>query len=276
MNLLDEPDEAVFLKIKEEILQHGHRILPYVQEVYDNSFESILRRRSKEIIDGIHFDLLLDDFKRWDKGSQSIEEAIILLSKIHDFEFQKEDMMSRFAVLYTDVWRELNDHLTALEKTKIINHIVFEVHHYGVYSYRDAPEEQYFVPHNLAYKRATEISICAIYLWIAEKLDLPLKAVVLPQKLILAYLSPDMHYDMNMTTKNRILFYTNPADRGAVFTRKEVYMYLEMNKITKKSSYFEPISNREFVKYYLNIIKDIENPKYKMMADEIERVLSDD
>lgn len=179
--------------------------------------------------------------------------------------------MSRFAFVLMDVWRELNDHLTALEKVKIINHILFSVHHFHVYSYDEAPDEQYFISFNLAYKRATEVSICALYLWIAEKLSLPVRAVILPRKVLLAYLRTEKQ-DPAMAQSD-VLFYINPAERGNVFSHGEMKHFLTLIKARDKMSYLEPVSNRQFVKYYLRKIKNIESRKYKSIVEEIELVL---
>ena len=93
-------------------------------------------------------------------------------------------------------------------------------------------------------------------------LELPIYGVNLPFHFILAYVD---HYDKSLSlfeeeAKERILFYINPFNKGAIFTEKEIMIYL--NKINPnideediKPKYFLPCSKKEIIRVLLTHLK---------------------
>jgi regulator of sirC expression with transglutaminase-like and TPR domain len=276
VNLLDEPDELVFQQIRDEIHHHGMDILPMLVEAHKDSFDDIIRQRSMSLIQDIYFDDLYEHFSELLQNKElRIQDSAILLSKLHTINILEENILFHFSSIYVDVWKEFNERLTALEKIKIINHIIFQVHGFSIVP-KDEEREAHFFPHTTLFeRRGSEISLSILYHWIAEKLNLPLKVVLLPGKIILAYLDERDMPPVKISQQTNILFYINPSDKGAVFSRKEITKYLKMNKIPEKDSYFQPVSNRKFITHYLLFIEKHTRESIASKAKQIRHLFNE-
>jgi len=84
-------------------------------------------------------------------------------------------------------------------------------------------------------KKGNPISLCAIYMLVAQKLGLPVYGVNLPNLFVLTYNSAD------------ITFYINAFNKGLIFRRQDIYNYLEHLKIAPKEEFFEPTDSHQIV-----------------------------
>ncbi|HTF04635.1 MAG TPA: hypothetical protein VK826_11450, partial [Bacteroidia bacterium] len=65
ISLLDDPDEQVFLQIKEKLLSMGFEVIPALESAWENSFDTILQQRIESIIHKIQADALVRAVKEW-------------------------------------------------------------------------------------------------------------------------------------------------------------------------------------------------------------------
>ncbi len=255
LQLIDDPDESIYHKVRSEILQCDISILPLLEKVNHDSLNPLVNQRISELIKNLYDKDLFSHFLNWNKNhNKQFEEGLFLISKIYFQSLKKEEFIHPFATLYTDIWRELNESLTALEKIKIINHLLFKVYDISTLPPSKTSVEELFIPTIFKTKKTSNISITALYLWIAEKLELPIEAVILPQKTILAYYSNHL-----LTKQKTVLFYISPSDFGSVFTKKEIEVFLNNEKIEEKQSYFEGVSTNSFFLHYLSLIEQQQN-----------------
>ena len=255
LKLIDDPDESIYQEVRREILLCNITVLPLLDKVNQNSLNPLVNQRIAELINTLYDKDIYSYFLDWSQNSNnSYEDGLFLTSRLYFQSLNKEEFLLPFTTLYTDIWKEMNESLTALEKIKVINHILFKVSKFSIISSAKASIEQLFIPTILKTKETTDISITALYLWITEKLELPVKAVLLPQKTILAF------YTKHTVTKQKtVLFYISPSDYGSVFTKKEIEKYLKEGKIEKKESHFKGISTKSFFSHYLSIIEQQHN-----------------
>jgi regulator of sirC expression with transglutaminase-like and TPR domain len=255
LKLIDDPDESIYQKVRSEILLCNITVLPLLDKANQNSLNPLVNQRIAELTKTLYDKDLYSHFLDWNQNRNNpYEDGLFLTSRLYFQSLNKEEFLRPFTTLHTDIWREMNESLTALEKIKIINHILFKVSKFSIISSTKASIEQLFIPTILKTKKATDISITALYLWITEKLKLPVKAVLLPQKTILAF------YSHHTPTKQRtVLFYISPSDSGSVFTKEEIEKYLKEMKIEKEKSHFKGVSTKSFFSHYLSIIEQQHN-----------------
>ena len=51
-----------------------------------------------------------------------------------------------------------------------------------------------------------------------------------------------------------VLFYINPFNNGAVFTRREIELFIQQMKFRPEKSFFEPCSNPAIIRRLINIL----------------------
>ncbi|MCE3259553.1 MAG: hypothetical protein K0S12_1194, partial [Bacteroidetes bacterium] len=174
-----------------------------------------------------------------------------------------------------DVWLEIHDDLTGLEKVKIINHILFEIHQFsGNITNYHAPQNS-FINVVLENKKGNPVMLSVVYALICKELNIPVYGVNLPQHFVLAYVNDYANlYDTNhKTLSDNILFYINPFSKGLIFSQKDIDSFLKQLNIEPENKYYLPCSNLEIVKRVLNnLIYSYEKLGYLEKVDELKRL----
>lgn len=253
IKLLDEPDDAAYEKIRQSILARGNEALPLLEHSLENAFEPIVQERIGEIVATLKQENLLARFSNWaHSDAPDLLEGHLLATRTAYPDLDEGLLLRQMEQLKMEVWIELNDHLTALENVKVLNHILYDVHGFSGSEMNPPPPESHFLNTLLEGKRGNPVALGMLYITLARRLGLPISGVNLPQHFILAYLN-----DPTATNpaSEDILFYINPFNKGAVFTRREIDLYLKQMKYKPDRSYFEPCSNPVIIKRLLHSLK---------------------
>jgi len=245
VNLLDEPDENAFLKVKEKLYYFGKDALPFLEHARDDVFDSRVQERIDQIIHRIYLDEITDEFTHWlNTGSSDLLKGFILVSRTDNPLLEEDSITREVEQLRMDAWLELNDDLTALEKIKVLNHIMFHVHSFDGNKIYPMAQENFYLPSLLKTRKGSSLSLGMLYIIIAQKLNIPIVGVNLPQHFILAYVSEEK---IDLPAVDDVKFYINPMNKGSVFTRREIELFISQLKIPADISYFTPCSNIDII-----------------------------
>jgi regulator of sirC expression with transglutaminase-like and TPR domain len=97
-----------------------------------------------------------------------------------------------------------------------------------------------------------------LYLIIGQFLELPLFGVNLPGHLILSYVNDRFKLkDKKKYNSADVMFYVNPFNNGAVFTKSEIELYIKQLKISPKEKYYLPSNNISIIKRYLKELEKL-------------------
>jgi hypothetical protein len=145
INLLDDPDEKIFSTIKGRILDLGEKAIPVLEDAWESSVNILLQTRIENIIHRIQFSKALDSITEWkNKKTPDLLEGALLVARYQYPELDESKVNEAIRQLHQDVWLEMNDQLTALEKVRVVNHIFFDVHRFvGNTENYTAPENSY-------------------------------------------------------------------------------------------------------------------------------------
>ncbi len=277
ISLLDDPDELVFRQVSTKFLSLGQEVIPVLEDAWEHSFDTLIQNRIENIIHQIQFDLIKEALKEWAKPEQQdLLEGALLIARYQYPDIDLAKILKQIAQIKQDVWLELNEYLTALEKVKILNHILFDVHNFsGNTTNYHAPQNSY-INNVLESKKGNPLLLSIIYTIIAQELEIPIYGVNLPEHFILCFADIEM---MGMPTSkgnegSNVLFYINPFSKGAVFGQKEVDAFLMQLKLAPMAKYYEPCSNLEIIKRLLrNLISSYEKLGYPDKSEELRGLL---
>lgn len=245
ISLLDEPDETSFTLIRNKILSYENDAMVLLEKALDNSFDPLIRERITDILSKIRMDKLLHDFSTWvNFGSSDMLNGFLLISGYDNPELSKDSLIHRVEQIKMDVWLELNENLTALENIKVLNHILYEVYHFDGYHSMVNTPRNFFLDNLIETRKGNPLSLGILYMVIAQRLNLPVFGVNLPQHFILAYLTET---GIAAPTDEDVLFYINPFNLGSVFTRREVELFIRQLKIKPEQSFYSPCSNVDVI-----------------------------
>ena len=275
ISLLEDPDEEVYTQVKDKLLEFGPEVIPLLENAWEeNSFGVLFQNRVEEIVHAIQCDNVFDALQQWArKGGQDLLEGMLIIARYQYPDLDEEAVIDKLNQVQQDIWIELNNNLTALEKVKVMNHIFFEVHGFiGNTTNYHAPQNSY-INSVLESHKGNPISLAVLYILVATKLDLPIYGVNLPRHFILCYVDRLGSLSLSNAEEQQILFYINPFSRGTVLSKREVEHFLKQLKLEKKKSYFQPCTNLDVVTRVLNnIIYSYEKLGYPDKVGELKRL----
>ncbi len=243
IHLLDDPDQQVYQSVNKNLLSQGSDIIPVLEKAWESSTDELYQGRLEKLIQEINNKEASTGLKKWlTSDRKDLVDGACLLAKFQYPDLDKKEIDFFIDKIVKSVWLELNDRLTALEKIRILNHIIFE--EYGF----SGNQSNYYSPDNnyinsvLDTKKGNPLSLAIIYSAVAMKLDLPVYGVNLPKNFILAY-TDKKHNDIPGDPGTRILFYINPFRQGVILNRSEIESFIKNLDLNPDPSFFNPCSN---------------------------------
>ncbi len=278
INLLDDPDELIYTQVKDKFVSFGTQVIPYLELAWENSFDMLMQKRIEDIIHYIQMDTLKSELRKWIEFDQDdLLKGSLLLARYQYPDFDEEKIRKQIQQITQDVWLELNEDLTALEKIKIVNHILFEVHQFGgnIANYH-APQNS-FLNAVLETKKGNPVSLSILYILVCKQLNIPVYGVNLPEHFIVAYVDDFFNLikinDDNAEADN-ILFYVNPFSKGIIFQRHDIDQFLGQLKLEPKPQFYKPCSNVAILTRVIrNLIYSYEKLGHEDKIEELKEIL---
>ncbi len=249
--LLDDPDEDIILHVEKQIMQLGENAIDDLELEWENSDNPIIVQRIENLIFEIKSNKYKELLQKWiESGAVDLMEGSLLVAQYQYHNLNQEKVYDFLKKIEQDIWIEINDYQTALEKTKIINHIF-----YNIYGF-DGNKENYHAPQNsfiqkvIEQKKGTPLSLGILYMHIAQKLEIPIYGVNVPNHFVLVY----KNNDFAVEPFDKYLFYINPFSNGSVFGRFELEDFIQQLQIPAQNAYFEACTNKDIVKRMIHNI----------------------
>jgi regulator of sirC expression with transglutaminase-like and TPR domain len=242
------------------------------------------QQRLENIIHQLQFNALFNEFEEWYKtNDHDLLHGVYLVSKYRFPEYDKQHLISAIEKLRLDVWLELNYELSPYEKVRIINYILYQVHGLkgNVDNYHDPANS--FINQVLETKKGNPILLAVIYMLVAQRLNVPIFGVNLPQHFVLAYLEEFGKSNVEMkfneieewlNQSGKVLFYVNAFNGGTIFSKTNLEQFLSQINIEIKGDFLLPCSNLDVIKRILrNLASAYEKLKKVEKQKEIMKIL---
>lgn len=266
IRLLDEPNQKIYSQIKDKIFAYGYDAIPKLEDVWANSFDLVLQERSLNLIHEIQFTSTCLELSKWAVlESNDLLKGFIIFSKYNYPDLDTDKMINITARIIQDVWLELNDKLTALEKIKVVNHVFFSIHKFR------GNKRNFYSPDNFAINNVLEskvgnpVSLGILYLSVCQSLKIPVAGVNLAKHFVLAY--------MDENNGNEVMFYLNPFNQGTVFTKNEIDLFIDQLKVERKKEYYTSCDNLTIMNRLIDdMILSYEKLGYKDKIEELKKL----
>jgi regulator of sirC expression with transglutaminase-like and TPR domain len=270
LRLLEDDDTQVTSIVTNKILEKGAVVITDLEKAWESSDNQNFQRKIEDLIHGIQFNILKSDLSLWlREGTDNLLYGAFLVARYQYPDLEYIDIEEEIEILKRAVWIELHENLTALEKVRIINHILFAVNNFTGNTTNYFSPGNSFINQVLESRKGNPITLSVIYASIARKLDIPVYGVNLPLNYLLAYVVADYHED-----PDNVLFYINPFNLGTVLGRKEIEHFLKEQKLDPLQEYFRPCSNRITIERILrNLFFAFEKQGQSQKVNEINDLL---
>ncbi len=267
LQLIDDPDEDVYNTVSDRIITFGKEIIPNLENLWENISNEDTQERIELLIHRLHLRDLTTEFEEWKHGESDLLLGAILVAKYHYPDMQPAIILQEIEKLRRNMWLELNNYLTPIEKINVLNSIFYNYYKQkGVEISYESPDP-FLINKVLETKKGNAISNGILLIVLCTLLDIPVKAINIPRQFILGY------FDENFEALNpvghsseKINFYIDPLN-GQMYSHKDVENYFKKLAVPPVSSYFRPISNTRIIQYLLEELSkcyDNDRNQYKM------------
>ena len=236
VSLLDDPDLEVKNHVRDRIITLGAEIIPFLEQKWEASFNPEVQKEIEELVHDLQFSLVKSRFAEWrDTEDRDLLTGLWILNTYQYPDLEYSKLNAAMHQIYFEVWTSFKNDLQPYEQIRIINNVLFNTLRFS------ANTKNFHSPGNsmlstvLDTKRGNPITLCTIYLLVAKKLGLPIYGVNLPNLFVLTYKSAD------------ISFYINVFNKGLIFSRQDIFNYLEHLKIEPQDMFFEPCAHIDII-----------------------------
>lgn len=276
LTLLEDPDKEIHEAIYQSLLEKGTEIVPELEKAWEVSEDSTIQDKLEDIIHKIQLNAIQKSLDTWIKnGGIDLLEGAHIVARYQYPELGFFELLNPIEKIKHDALQEINDNLTALEKVKILNHILFDIHKFTGNTNNYYSPQNSFLNQVILSKKGNPISLGIVYIVLAQKLGLPIYGVNLPKNFILAYI--DEFYELlgsDSSNSDNVLFYINPFNHGAVLGKKEIDFFLKQQNITPEEMFYQPCSNIEIIqRLLLNLIYSYEKLEYESRIKDLQTLL---
>ncbi|MCU0397200.1 MAG: transglutaminase-like domain-containing protein [Cyclobacteriaceae bacterium] len=263
VSLLDDDDEQVVTHVVDKIKTLGKDVIPYLEKEWENNFNPQVQQKIESLIHDLQLELLKQRFKQWyESEDQDLLKGLWLIATYQYPDLELETLKQELEQIYYEAWLEFKPDLYAYDQVKVLNGVLFNKLRFT------ANTKNFHSPGNsminvvLETRKGNPISLCVIYMMVAQKLKLPVHGVNLPNLFVLTY------------KDNTNQFYINAFNKGLIFSRQDIENYIHELRLTPQPSFFEPCSNLEIIRRVLrNLIMSFDKMGEHGKAEEVKEVL---
>ncbi len=272
IKLLDDPDPQIFDHVEDKLLSYGNEAIGFLESAWENSFDAILQERIENVVHKIQHQNVREDLALWyQSGGFDLLRGFLIVNKYQYPDLNEDKIINQIEAIKRDVWLQMMYEATPAEKVKLLNHIFYNVYGFSGNTKDHHSAQNSYLSQVLESKKGNQISLAIIYSVIAQKLDIPIYGVNLPQHFVLAYVDEFEQLEKEAA----ILFYINVFNKGYIFGKRDIDQFLRQLQIKPESFFYEPCSNTEIIKRVIrNLISAYEkagaNEKVKELVNLLE------
>lgn len=257
IRLLDDPDSEIYGHVYNKLFSYEAEAITYLESAFEQAFDPVLQERIANLVHEIQFSSLKNDLKLWNQsGAFDLLQGILIINRYQYPDLDEQKVINQIEAIKRDIWLQMMNEASPKEQIKLINHVFYNIYGFSGNTANHLDPQNSYLSQVLEIKKGNQISLAIIYSIIAQKLDIPVYGVNLPQHFILAYLDESMQSEF----ESGILFYINAFNKGLLFGRRDVDMFLKQLNLKFDKQFYEPCSNTDIIKRVLrNLISAYEN-----------------
>jgi len=263
VSLLDDDDIEVSQLVEKEIRQQRDVIIPYLENEWESAgFNPKVQRRIEELVHELQLEVVLERLGNWYHGGAiDLLEGLWIIATYQYPDLSLEKLRSDFEQFYYETWLEFKEDMHPIDQIRALNHVFFSKLKFGSNTKHFHSASNSMVNVVLETRKGNPITLCCIYMTIAQRLNLPVYGVNLPNLFVLTY------------KKDAVQFYINVFNKGLVFMRSDIDHYIAQLNLQPNDSFYQPCSNLDIVRRVLrNLTLAFEKTGDGDKVKEIERM----
>lgn len=269
VKLLDDPDEEVYQHVQERLLTYGIEVVSYLESAWEQSLNTVLQERIENLVHIIQFTTIKEDLNLWfQSGAFDLLQGALIINRYQYPDLDEQHVINQIEEIKREIWVGLQYEMSSIEKIKLINHVFYNQYGFSGNTKNHHDPQNSYLNQVLESKKGNQISLAILYATLAQKLDIPVYGVNLPQHFILGYID-----DSNEEKEYGVLFYINAFNKGAIFGKHDVDQFLRQLNLEPQPGFYSPCSNTEIIRRIIrNLISAYENLGSTEKVDELKQL----
>lgn len=270
VKLLDDPDQEIYQHVEERLLLYGNEVINYLENVWEHSLDALLQERIENIVHKIQFGNVKEDLNLWyQSGAFDLLKGALVINRYQYPDLDEEKVILQIEEIKREIWLGLQYEMSSIEKIKLINHIFYNVYGFSGNTKNHHDPQNSYINQVMESKKGNQISLAIIYATLAQKLDIPVYGVNLPQHFILGYIDESKRDEQEFG----VLFYINAFNKGAIFGKHDVDQFLRQLNLEALPGFYAPCSNVEIIRRVIrNLISAYENLGAAEKVEELKQL----
>ncbi len=265
VSLLEDNDEDIFEMVQAKIFSVGASLIPYLEEEWAKQLNPEVQKRIENLVHDLQIRRLHSRLVAWrDSGATDLLEGMWIITSYQYPEVQLGDLRMKLDRLYYDIWVEFQaGDLHPFDQIKTMNFAIFQKMKYRANTVNFHAVANSMINMVIDEKRGNPISLCVVYMLLAQRLNLPIFGVNLPNLFVLTYKTEG------------IQFYINVFNKGLIFSRTDIDNYVSQLNLPQNPSYYEPCTNIDIVRRTLrNLLIAYEKLGEETKVSEVRDILA--
>jgi regulator of sirC expression with transglutaminase-like and TPR domain len=242
ITLLDDSDHEVVSIVSSKLKDLGKEIIPVLESEWKNNvLNPILQQNIGDLVNELKYISLKSDLITWkSEESNNLLKGLWLIATYQFPDLKIETLKSILKNIYLGIYIRTNPEMHPEDILKIINQVIFEDHKFesNVKNFHSTANSMFNLV--LEDKKGNPVGLACIYILLAEKLNLPIYGVNLPNLFVLIFDYPGHR------------FYINAFNKGQIFYEKDIDDYLKQMKIESDPKFYIACNNSEIIARILN------------------------
>lgn len=248
--LMDDPDEEVYQTVEQRLMSYGSPLIPQLENLWENTISEEVQERIEMVIHRIQFIDLKQELVQWLKGDMDLLHGALLVSKFAYPELQIIKPLQEFEKMRRNLWLEMNNFITPVEQVKIFESILYNYYKLRGGEINYSKPDDFVISKVIEGKKGNALTNGILYIALAEKLDVPIRALRIPRQFVLGYFSQQALFNQSFEDDNpaeKIKFFVDP-NSGTGFSHKDMTQYFTRINLAPAGRYFKPVSNTGIIK----------------------------
>ena len=269
VKLLDDPDQAIYEQVQQRLLEYGNEAISELENAWEQSLDTLLQERIENIVHTIQFNNVKEDLNLWyQSGAFDLLQGALVINRYQYPDLDEQAIIFQIEEIKREIWIGLQYEMSSIEKIKLINHVFYNQFGFSGNTKNHHDPQNSYLNQVLESKKGNQISLAIIYATLAQKLDIPVYGVNLPQHFILGYID-----ESNAEKEYGVLFYINAFNKGAIFGKHDVDQFLRQLNLEPQPGFYSPCSNTEIIRRIIrNLISAYENLGATDKVDELKQL----
>ncbi|WP_113654495.1 transglutaminase-like domain-containing protein [Pedobacter namyangjuensis] len=269
VKLLDDPDQEIYQHVQERLLEYGNEAISELESAWEQSLDTVLHERIENIVHTIQFNNVKEDLNLWyQSGAFDLLQGALIINRYQYPDLDEQAIIFQIEEIKREIWVGLQYEMSSIEKIKLINHIFYNQFGFNGNTKNHHDPQNSYLNQVLESKKGNQISLAIIYATLAQKLDIPVYGVNLPQHFILGYID-----ESNAEKEYGVLFYINAFNKGAIFGKHDVDQFLRQLNLEPQPGFYSPCSNTEIIRRVIrNLISAYENLGATEKVEELKQL----